>query len=156
MSLSPAFPVPLGARFEGYVAVTDGTFQAGASLHLGFDAGILAAHGYLQVDAIAQGLKNLSRDLNVPIVALAQLNREIEGRASKEPTLADLRESGGIEQAGDVILLLHRDKDNNPRDLEVHIRKNRHGDEGMFRLDFRGEYSRAEDVLGVAPPIRAV
>lgn len=109
----------------------------------------------VQVDAIAQGLKNLARDLNVPIVALSQLNRGIEGRATKEPTLADLRESGGIEQAGDVILLLHRDKDTNPTDLEIHIRKNRHGEEGMFRLDFRGEFSRAEDPIGTAP-LRAV
>lgn len=109
----------------------------------------------VQVDAIAQGLKNLSRDLNVPIVALAQLNREIEGRAHKEPTLADLRESGGIEQAGDVILLLHRDRDNNPTDLEVHIRKNRHGEQGMFRLDFQGQFSRAVDPIGTAP-LRAV
>lgn len=109
----------------------------------------------VQVDAIAQGLKNLSRDLNVPIVALAQLNREIEGRAHKEPTLADLRESGGIEQAGDVILLLHRDRDRTPTDLEVHIRKNRHGEQGMFRLDFQGQYSRAVDPIGTAP-LRAV
>lgn len=109
----------------------------------------------VQVDAIAQGLKDLSRDLRVPIVALAQLNRGIEGRADKVPTLADLRESGGIEAAGDVILLLHRDRDNNPTDLEVHIRKNRHGEQGMFRLDFQGQFSRAVDPIGTAP-LRAV
>lgn len=109
----------------------------------------------VQVDRIAQGLKDLARDLKVPVVALAQLNRGVEGRVHKEPTLSDLRESGQIEAAADVVLLLHRDQDNTPETLEIHIRKNRHGEMGMFRLDFRGEYSRAEDPIGAAP-LRAV
>src|SRR5699024_9846308 len=62
----------------------------------------------VQVDAVAQGLKNLARDLRVPILALAQLNRGIEGRAIQTPTLSDLRESGGIEAAADCVLLAHR------------------------------------------------
>ncbi len=99
----------------------------------------------VQVDAIAQGLKNLARDLHVPILALAQLNRGIEGRAEKTPTLADLRESGGIEAAADCVLLMHRTEDD-PNDLHVTVAKNRHGPRAHFTLNFRGEYSRIEDI----------
>lgn len=99
----------------------------------------------VQVDAIAQGLKNLARDLRVPIIALAQLNRGIEGRADKVPTLADLRESGGIEAAADCVLLMHRTEEA-PNDLLVTVAKNRHGPRGHFTLNFRGEFSRIEDL----------
>lgn len=99
----------------------------------------------VQVDAIAQGLKELARDLRVPVVALAQLNRGIEGRAVKVPTLADLRESGGIEAAADVAILLHRDHEESPEELQVSIPKNRHGPQGQFRLAFRGQFSRIDD-----------
>lgn len=99
----------------------------------------------VQVDAIAQGLKNLARDLHVPILALAQLNRGIEGRAEKTPTLADLRESGGIEAAADCVLLMHRTQDD-PENLQVVIAKNRHGPQGYIELRFRGEFSRIEDI----------
>lgn len=97
----------------------------------------------VQVDAIAQGLKNLARDLRVPIVALAQLNRGIEGRTDKEPTMADLRESGGIEAAADVVVLMHRDTTNDPRTLHCVLPKNRHGPQSRFTLHFEGAYSRA-------------
>lgn len=103
----------------------------------------------VQVDAIAQGLKELARDLRVPVVALAQLNRGIEGRAIKSPTLADLRESGGIEAAADVVLLLHRDADADPSDLHLSMPKNRHGPQANIRLNFRGEFSRIEDRPGL-------
>lgn len=99
----------------------------------------------VQVDAIAQGLKNLARDLHVPILALAQLNRGIEGRAEKTPTLADLRESGGIEAAADCVLLLHRLEDS-PHDLHVSVAKNRHGPKSHLTLNFVGHYSRIEDI----------
>lgn len=99
----------------------------------------------VQVDAIAQGLKNLARDIGVPIVALAQLNRGIEGRGEKVPTLSDLRESGGIEAAADCVLLMHRDFAAAPTDLVIVAAKNRHGAQSRFRLDFRGEFSRIED-----------
>lgn len=98
----------------------------------------------VQVDFIAQGLKDLSRDLKVPVIALAQLNRGIEGRAVKQPTMADLRESGGIEAAADIVILLHRD-DTDPMALEANIAKNRHGPQSKFTLTFRGEFSRIED-----------
>jgi replicative DNA helicase len=99
----------------------------------------------VQVDAIAQGLKNLARDLRVPIVALAQLNRQIEGRSDKIPTLADLRESGGIEAAADVVLLMHRDHIEAPNLMRVTLPKNRHGPQAMIELDFLGQFSRLTD-----------
>lgn len=99
----------------------------------------------VQVDAIAQGLKNLARDLRVPIVCLAQLNRGIEGRADKIPTLADLRESGGIEAAADVVLLMHRNHEQEPTLMKITLPKNRHGPQTMVELDFLGQFSRLTD-----------
>lgn len=102
----------------------------------------------VQVDEIAQGLKNLARDLQVPVVALAQLNRGIEGRADKMPALSDLRESGGIEAAADVVMLMHRATAvelGDVTDLTLFIAKNRHGPQAMCHLTFEGAYSRAID-----------
>lgn len=102
----------------------------------------------VQVDAIAQGLKNLARDLRVPILALAQLNRGIEGRADKMPALSDLRESGGIEAAADVVLLMHRatnEAHGDVTDLTLFFAKNRHGPQAVCHLNFEGAYSRATD-----------
>lgn len=96
----------------------------------------------VQIDLIAQGLKNLALDLKIPIIALAQLNREIEGRAVKQPTMADLRESGGIEAAADFVILMHRDVIEAPEDLLVAIPKNRHGPPVNLSLTFEGRYSR--------------
>lgn len=106
----------------------------------------------VQVDAIAQGLKNLARDLRVPVIALAQLNRGIEGRQDKAPTLSDLRESGGIEAAADVVILMHRDAgihdaEADPTDLRLSFAKNRHGPQAGARLIFQGQFSRALDPL---------
>lgn len=99
----------------------------------------------VQIDAIAQGLKNLARDLKVPIIALAQLNRAIEGRSEKTPVLSDLRESGGIEAAADCVLLMHRTEEQ-PNDLHINVAKNRHGPRAHLTLNFRGEHSRIEDI----------
>jgi replicative DNA helicase len=102
----------------------------------------------VQVDAIAQGLKNMARDLRVPILALAQLNRGIEGRADKMPALSDLRESGGIEAAADVVLLMHRatnEMHGDVTDLTLFFAKNRHGPQALCHLTFEGAYSRATD-----------
>ena len=102
----------------------------------------------VQVDAIAQGLKNMARDLRVPILALAQLNRGIEGRVDKMPALSDLRESGGIEAAADVVLLMHRatnEMHGDVTDLTLFFAKNRHGPQALCHLTFEGAYSRATD-----------
>lgn len=100
------------------------------------------------VDAFAQQSKNAARDLHVPWVSLAQLNRGPENRATPVPTMADLREAGGIEASADVILLLHRATNadvGDVTDLGVVIGKNRHGPTSGFHLNFIGEYGRIED-----------
>lgn len=101
----------------------------------------------VDVDAIAQGLKDMSKDLDVPIVALAQLNREAEGRANPEPTMRDLREAGGIENAADNIALLHRvtSDPQMERTLSWLIAKARFGRVCTFQTMFEGEFSRVSD-----------
>lgn len=105
---------------------------------------------YQQIDLICDELKAMAKDFKVPVVLLAQLNRGIEGRGDKAPTLADLRESGGLEQYADVALLLHRDVlGDDPSELTCVIAKNRHGSPGVLKLDFLGHYSRVEDRRGL-------
>lgn len=101
----------------------------------------------VQVDAIARGLKLLARGLDVPVIALAQINRGPEGRIDKTPQMSDLRESGEIENAADTVLLLHRDLsgDGDPSELHIGIPKNRHGAVGRLELTFAGHYSRITD-----------
>lgn len=97
------------------------------------------ARRHEQVDAVARELKKLAMSLNVPILAAAQLNREVEGRGDSRPRLSDLRESGGIEQHADLVVLLHAaevDADNRDRPTEVIVRKNRHGPTGDTHLIF--------------------
>jgi replicative DNA helicase len=101
----------------------------------------------VDVDEIAQGLKDLSKDCDVPVVALAQLSREIEGRANPEPTMRDLREAGGIENAADNIALLHRAVQDpaGQGNLGWLIAKARFGRVCTFATRFEGEYSRVTD-----------
>lgn len=98
------------------------------------------------VDGIAQGLKNLAMDLQVPMIVPAQLNRGVEGRAEPVPTLSDLRESGGIEAAADVAILMHRDIMNAPNDLSLVVAKNRHGGPAKINLVFDGEFSQIREL----------
>lgn len=94
------------------------------------------------IAAIARGLKNLARELRVPILALAQLNRDVERRVSKVPQLADLRESGEIEQAADCVMFLHRaeayDSAERPGEADIHIAKQRNGPLGVVPVQFDG------------------
>lgn len=97
------------------------------------------------VGEISRQLKIMARDLNCPVVALSQLNRDSVGKGRRAPSLADLRESGSIEQDADVVLLLQRalDKDDQPGDrLNVHVAKNRHGQTGVRTLLWEGKFSR--------------
>jgi replicative DNA helicase len=89
-------------------------------------------------------LKVLAKELAIPVIVLSQLNREVAGRADKRPTMTDLRESGGIEQDADVILLLHVDEDTDPSAMEVGIAKNRHGRTGRINLERRGDIARLD------------
>lgn len=92
-----------------------------------------------EVGAISQGLKNLARELKIPVLALSQLNRGVESRTDKTPMLADLRESGSIEQDADVVMFLYRNDDTNLEDLKLAIAKHRNGALGTVDLKFRGD-----------------
>jgi replicative DNA helicase len=104
---------------------------------------------YEMITDISIGLKNLAKDLNVPVIALAQLNRGPEQRKDSEPDMADLRDSGGIEQDADAVILLHRKRDEEIDDEDwkksymiMKVAKNRHGALGDVGLRFQGHLSR--------------
>ncbi len=102
-----------------------------------------------EVTEISRGLKTLARELEVPVVALAQLSRNVTGRDDPRPVLSDLRESGSIEQDADLVMFLHRpdyyhqEDDYEPTNItELLVAKHRHGSIGKIELYFQGEYSR--------------
>ena len=95
----------------------------------------------LEVGEVSQGLKNLAKELSVPVVALSQLSRAIEQRQSRRPQLSDLRESGSIEQDADVVIFLDREETWNPDtekkgSAEVFVAKHRNGPTGILELAF--------------------
>jgi len=99
-----------------------------------------------EVSEISRGLKQLARELKVPVIALSQLSRGVEQRGSAEPRLSDLRESGSIEQDADVVIFLYRDGEQN-QDSEVElvkakIAKHRNGPIGEVPLQFRKSNTR--------------
>ncbi|MDR2978716.1 MAG: AAA family ATPase [Rickettsiales bacterium] len=90
-------------------------------------------------EIISRTLKNLARDLDIPILALSQINRKVEDRQNKRPQLSDLRESGSIEQDADIVLLLYREnyyKESN-NDLEINVAKNRSGATGKVTVPYQ-------------------
>lgn len=102
---------------------------------------------HLEVGEISRNLKRMARDLKVPVLLLAQLNRGVEQRADKRPMLSDLRDSGEIEQDADKILFLHRDdyydkETENQNVIEVIASKNRNGSLGTVSLAFVKEYNK--------------
>ncbi|MBI2011764.1 replicative DNA helicase [Candidatus Daviesbacteria bacterium] len=90
-----------------------------------------------EVSEISQGLKNLARELKVPVLAVSQLSRAVEARGSKKPQLADLRESGAIEQDADVVMFIYREDAQNMEDVTLAIEKHRNGPTGEIKLMFR-------------------
>ncbi len=114
-----------------------------------------------EISDISRGLKSLARELEVPLIALSQLNRQVESREGHKPRLSDLRESGSLEQDADVVLLLYRqdyyERDQEQAEICVDIAKQRNGPVGTVKLSFRREsqsfrdYSHQESPEAVAP-----
>ncbi|MBM3205529.1 replicative DNA helicase [Candidatus Shapirobacteria bacterium] len=92
-----------------------------------------------EVSEISQGLKNLARELRIPVLAISQLSRAVEQRGRKRPQLADLRESGAIEQDADVVMFLWREDEEDMENVELEVAKHRNGPLRRMRLRFRGD-----------------
>jgi replicative DNA helicase len=95
-----------------------------------------------EVSEISQGLKNLARELKVPVLAISQLSRAVEQRGTRRPQLADLRESGAIEQDADVVMFLWREDEENLENINLDIAKHRNGPLRSIKLRFRGDRIR--------------
>jgi len=113
----------------------------------------------IEISEISRMLKALAKDLNVPVVALSQLNRKVEDRPNRRLQLADLRESGAIEQDADVIAFIYRDELYNPQTeenrniAEINVAKQRNGPTGFFKLTFQKELTRFRNYTEEEPPM---
>lgn len=105
-----------------------------------------AENRQIEVSQFSRSLKLLARELQIPVLALSQLNRESAGRKGGEPKLTDLRESGSLEQDASVVLLLHRDEERAASKLKVIVAKNRHGRSGEVSLQWEGRFARAVEM----------
>lgn len=95
-----------------------------------------------EVSEISQSLKNLARELKVPVLALSQLNRSVEARGTRKPQLADLRESGAIEQDADVVMFIYKEDPEKAENVTLDIQKHRNGSVGEIPLFFRADRTK--------------
>ncbi|HWT68116.1 MAG TPA: DnaB-like helicase C-terminal domain-containing protein [Pseudomonas sp.] len=115
------------------------------------EAGSRQQNRNLELGAISRGIKGMAKELDVPVIVLAQLNRSIETRSSKKPQMSDLRDSGEIEQDADIIMIAHRDAES---DLgrsgvtEIDVVKHRHASVGHCLLQHQGEFARFVNYAG--------
>lgn len=103
-----------------------------------------------EIAQISRGLKSLSKEINCPVLSLAQLSREADKRSDHKPILSDLRESGAIEQDADVVMLLYRedyyDEDDNPNVAKLILAKHRNGPTGLMELFFHKQCTSFKDL----------
>jgi replicative DNA helicase len=105
-----------------------------------------------EISLISRTLKQLARELRVPVMALSQLSRQVENRADKHPQLSDLRESGSIEQDADLVIFIYRegkyDKESERNNIaEIIVSKHRHGPTGSVDLFFDEQYTQFTEVV---------
>jgi replicative DNA helicase len=131
-------------------------------LQLMFDRSAAKDSRQNEIASISRGLKALARELNIPVVAMAQLNRQVEGREGNRPRMSDLRESGAIEQDADVVMLLHREEyylskkratspaaaeqfENSKGKAEIIVAKQRNGPTGDIEIHFNPHFTRFDN-----------
>lgn len=125
-------------------------------LQLMHGSGLYKDNRVQEVSEISQGLKNIARELKVPVLSLAQLSRAVEQRGgSKHPQLSDLRESGSIEQDADVVMFLYREDDDLRESVKLSIAKHRNGALRQIDLFFKGDRIRFYSVDRRAPAVTA-
>jgi replicative DNA helicase len=100
----------------------------------------------IEITEISNGIKQIAKELRIPVIALAQLNRDIEKRKGGRPVLSDLKDSGSIEQDADVVVFIHRPKEKDAEEAEIIIAKNRDGACGFTKLWFMGETTSFRDI----------